>query len=209
MLWLKRKNTSSGNGQKSDNELIDSFKASGNPSALGELFERYVHLVYGVCMKYLKNTEDSRDATMQIFEKIRFDLQKYKVEKFSFWLHTVSKNYCLMMLRSKDAMTNYDDALLVTDDGVMEQNNLPGLFGEANIDALLQQLPNAISNLNTEQRLCINLFYLKEKCYEEISMQTGYSLKQVKSYIQNGKRNLKIYLSQQMKENEKHNKNIF
>jgi len=113
------------------------------------------------------------------------------------------------MLRSKDAMTNYDDALLVTDDGVMEQNNLPGLFGEANIDALLQQLPNAISNLNTEQRLCINLFYLKEKCYEEISMQTGYSLKQVKSYIQNGKRNLKIYLSQQMKENEKHNKNIF
>lgn len=208
MLWIKRKNITGSSLNKSDAELIDDFKSGGDPSALGILFERYVHLVYGVCMKYLKNTEESRDATMQIFEKIRFDLQKHKVEKFSFWLHTVSKNYCLMQLRSKDAMKSYDDTLLVTDDGVVEEN-ISDFLGEHNADHLLEILPKALENLSSEQRACIELFYLKEKCYEEISSLTGYDMKKVKSYIQNGKRNLKIYLQQQMNEHERHDKNIF
>ena len=203
MLWIKRKNNSAQAENKSDVELIDDFKSGGDASALGLLFERYVHIVYGVCMKYLKNTEESRDATMQIFEKIRFDLQKHKVEKFSFWLHTVSKNYCLMQLRSKDAMKSYDDTLLVTEEGVMEEN-ISDFLGEQNAEHLLEILPRALENLNTEQRICIELFYLKEKCYEEVSSLTGYDMKKVKSYIQNGKRNLKIYLSKHTTENEKH-----
>ena len=208
MLWIKRKNKPEDVAAKSDAELIDLFKTGNNESALGELFERYVHLVYGVCMKYLKNTEESRDATMQIFEKLRNDLRKYHVEKFSFWLHTVSKNYCLMQLRSKDAMKSYDETLLVTEDGVIEEN-ISGFLGEKNTDHLLEVLPQALENLSTEQRICVELFYLKEKCYEEISSLTGYDMKKVKSYIQNGKRNLKIYLSKQMNENERHDKNIF
>lgn len=208
MLWIKRKNIYATSQNKSDAELIDDFKSGGDASGLGILFERYVHLVYGVCMKYLKNTEESRDATMQIFEKIRFDLQKHKVEKFSFWLHTVSKNYCLMQLRSKDAMKSFDDTLLVTDDGVVEEN-ISDFLGEHNADHLLEILPKALEYLSTEQRACIELFYLKEKCYEEVSSLTGYDMKKVKSYIQNGKRNLKIYLQQQMNEHERHDKNIF
>ena len=203
MLWIKRKNNPGKGENKTDAELIDSFKSGGDASALGILFERYVHLVFGVCMKYLKDTEESRDATMQIFEKIRFDLQKHKVEKFSFWLHTVSKNYCLMQLRSKDAMKSYDDTLLVTEDGVVE-DNIADFLGEGNTDQLLEILPKALENLSTEQRTCVELFYLKEKCYEEISSLTGYDMKKVKSYIQNGKRNLKIYLSKHLTENEKH-----
>lgn len=208
MLWIKRKNNPESSGNKSDADLIDDFKSGGDASALGILFERYVHLVYGVCMKYLKNTEESRDATMQIFEKIRFDLQKHKVEKFSFWLHSVSKNYCLMQLRSKDAMKSYDDTLLVTDDGVVEEN-ISEFLGEHNADRLLEILPEALEHLSTEQRACVELFYLKEKCYEEVSSLTGYDMKKVKSYIQNGKRNLKIYLQQQMNEHERNDKNIF
>jgi RNA polymerase sigma-70 factor (ECF subfamily) len=208
MLWIKRKDNSTSAEKKSDAELIDSFKSGGDGAALGILFERYVHLVYGVCMKYLKNTEESRDATMQIFEKIRFDLQKHNVEKFSYWLHTVSKNYCLMQLRSKDAMKSYDDKLLVTEDGVVE-DTIADFIGEGDTDRLLEILPKAIENLNTEQRICIELFYLKEKCYEEVSSLTGYDMKKVKSYIQNGKRNMKIYLQQQLNEHERHNKNIF
>ena len=204
MLWIKRKNKPEDASAKSDAELIDSFKTENNESALGELFERYVHLVYGVCMKYLKNTEESRDATMQIFEKLRNDLKKHRVEKFSFWLHTVSKNYCLMQLRSKDAMKSFDDALLITDDGVIEEN-ISEFLGENNVDYLLEILPQALANLNTEQKICVELFYLKEKCYEEVSGITGYDMKKVKSYIQNGKRNLKIYLTKHLTENEKHN----
>ena len=208
MLWIKRKNNPDKSGTKSDAELIDSFKSENSESALGELFERYVHLVYGVCMKYLKNTEESRDATMQIFEKLRNDLKRHEVEKFSFWLHTVSKNYCLMQLRSKDAMKSYDDELLVTEDGLMEEN-ISEFLGEKNTDHLLEVLPQALENLNTEQRICVELFYLKDNCYEEVSSITGYDMKKVKSYIQNGKRNLKIYLTNQMNEHERHDKNIF
>jgi RNA polymerase sigma-70 factor (ECF subfamily) len=205
MLWIKRKTQPASASEKSDAELINEFKSGKNAQALGVLFERYVHLVFGVCMKYLKDKEESRDATMQIFEKLRVDLQKHQVEKFSYWLHTVSKNYCLMQLRSRDAMKNYDDALLVTEDGVTEDGLLPELFRENNSEHFLEILPHAIQNLNTEQRACIELFYLKEKCYEEVSEITGFTMKQVKSYIQNGKRNLKIYLVKHIRENEKFN----
>jgi RNA polymerase sigma factor (sigma-70 family) len=205
MLWIKRKTHFSSATEKSDAELIQEFKSGKNAQALGVLFERYVHLVFGVCMKYLKDKEESRDATMQIFEKLRTDLQKHEVQKFSYWLHTVSKNYCLMQLRSRDAMKNYDDALLVTEDGVTEDGLLPGLFEENNSEQFLEILPAAIQNLNEEQRACIELFYMKEKCYEEVSEITGYTMKQVKSYIQNGKRNLKIYLVKHVRQNEKFN----
>src|SRR5215213_1821256 len=205
MLWIKRKTQPALVPEKSDAELILEFKSGKNAQALGVLFERYVHLVFGVCMKYLKDTEESRDATMQIFEKLRTDLQKHQVEKFSYWLHTVSKNYCLMQLRSRDAMKNYDDALLVTEDGVTDDGLIPGLFEENNSEHFMEILPNAIQNLNAEQRACIELFYLKEKCYEEVSEITGYTMKQVKSYIQNGKRNLKIYLVNHLRTNEKFN----
>ena len=113
-----------------------------------------------------------------------------------------------MQLRSKDAMKSYDDTLLVTDDGVVEEN-ISEFLGEHNADRLLEILPEALEHLSTEQRACVELFYLKEKCYEEVSSLTGYDMKKVKSYIQNGKRNLKIYLQQQMNEHERNDKNIF
>ena len=49
--------------------------------------------------------------------------------------------------------------------------------------------------LNPEQKQTVELFYLQEKSYKEIVDQTGFSMNDVKSYIQNGKRNLKIMLS--------------
>ena len=110
-----------------------------------------------------------------------------------------------MQLRSRDAMKTYDDALLVTEEGVTEDGLIPALFEENNSEQFLEILPEAMQNLNQEQRTCIQLFYLKEKCYEEVSAMTGYTMKQVKSYIQNGKRNLKIYLVNHLRQNEKFN----
>ena len=110
-----------------------------------------------------------------------------------------------MQLRSRDAMKTYDDALLATEDGVTEDGLLPTSFEENNSEQFLEILPDAIQNLSEEQRACIELFYLKEKCYEEVSEITGYTMKQVKSYIQNGKRNLKIYLVKHLRQNEKYN----
>lgn len=175
-----------------DRDLILEFRRSGDQKKIGVLFERYSHLVFGVCMKYLKNTDDSKDATLNIFEKAMADLKKYDVEKFSFWIHTVARNYCLMQLRNRRAMIYIDDEQ-GPGEKVLNQQNEAG-----NADVLekrIQLLEEAIGNLNQEQRTCIDLFYLKKYCYQDVSNITGYSLNEVKSHIQNGKRNLKIYIT--------------
>ncbi|MGD0710578.1 MAG: sigma-70 family RNA polymerase sigma factor [Bacteroidales bacterium] len=177
-----------------DTELISLYKKTGDNSNVGELFKRYSHLVFGVCMKYLKDEDESKDAVMQVFEKLLDDLKKYNVENFKSWLHTTTKNHCLMKLRSiqsvllKSEELKKDFSVIMENDYELHHDNVD------NNDFYLSQLGTAIETLIDEQKICIELFYLKEKCYQEVAEITGYSMLQVKSYIQNGKRNLKIFI---------------
>ncbi len=190
-MWLIRNKDQSA---LTDEELIAAYRLKNDKQAVGILFNRYAHLVFGVCMKYLKDTDESKDAVLQIFEKLHADLRKHEVQKFSYWLHRVAQNFCLMQLRSNQAAKNRADRF-VQDEKVMADDMDHDHLKKANErEYELQLLEEAVSTLNEEQRICIELFYLKEKCYNEISELTGFDFKQVKSYIQNGKRNLKIYM---------------
>lgn len=163
-------------------------------SVVGVLFKRYKHLVYGVCRKYLKDDDESKDAVMQIFEKLLTDLKKHEIGNFKAWLHTVSKNHCLMIIR-KNKSRGYQSSATTEDSiDVVEMNALWHPDHSVEKENTLQQLEVAIQQLNDEQKKCIELFYLEEKSYQQVSEITGYSLLQVKSFIQNGKRNLKILM---------------
>lgn len=177
-----------------DEQLLKMFRETGDRKALGALFERYSHLVFGVCMKYLKNRDDSKDATSQIFEKLMVDLRRFEVQKFSYWVHSVARNYCLMTLRSRKAMHHLDDDNSPGVDVIMENNDEAHLNEALDKEHRLQLLEDAIQALSEEQRACIELFYLKKMCYQEVAELTGFDMKKVKSHIQNGKRNLKIYM---------------
>ena len=188
MFFRKRGNIK----DSSDEQLVIAYKQSGDPALLGELFERYTHVVYLVCMKYLKNPMESEDMSMQIFEKLMTDLKKYEVRSFKHWLHTVTKNQCLIHLEKRNRRRHKVDEYRETQQALMESEDLWNLTDEKEIQLL--QLEKAITELKEEQKICVELFYLKKKSYQEVSDLTGYSMKKVKSYIQNGKRNLKKYL---------------
>ncbi len=192
MLFRKSKDLKS----LDDDELVAAYKRSGEAAYVGELYERYAHMVFLVCLKYLKDEAESEDATMQVFEKMITDLKRYEVRKFKYWVHTVAKNHCLVLLEKRQRQRqNAGELLETTQVLVMESADFASLNGEESQEIRLTHLEEAIAFLNEEQRICIELFYLQQKCYKEVSEVTGYSLKQVKSYIQNGKRNLKIHLS--------------
>jgi RNA polymerase sigma factor (sigma-70 family) len=179
----------------SDEDLIRSFRTTQNNIYLSELFNRYTHLVFGVCMKYLKSEEESKDAVMQIFENLMVSLHKQDVENFKGWIYSVSKNHCLMFLRksrsTERVKTEYQENIRQE---IMESEDIFHLHNKSDPEEKIPYLQKAIEKLNEEQRRCIELLYLQDKSYQEVAMITGYSLKQVKSYIQNGKRNLKNYL---------------
>lgn len=177
-----------------DLKLISDYRKKDDKQALGVLFDRYSHLVFGVCMKYLKNHDDSKDATLSIFEKAMADLKRFEVEKFSFWIHTVARNYCLMQLRSRKAMFYYDDEDGPGLDYFMESDQSMNHHHANELEDQLQLMEEAIETLNEEQRICIDLFYLKKYCYQDVAEIGGFTLKEVKSYIQNGKRNIKLYM---------------
>jgi RNA polymerase sigma factor (sigma-70 family) len=174
----------------SDQELLDQFTADRNNEWLGILLERYTLLLLGVCMKYLKNEEEAKDSVQQIFLKVIQELQKYKVDYFKSWLYMVAKNHCLMKLRDKQGKmpAELNDRLLATP---AEETDHQAML---HTDYTLELMGEALKELNPEQEQCVTLFYLEKKSYQEISDNTGFSMLQVKSYIQNGKRNLKILI---------------
>jgi RNA polymerase sigma-70 factor (ECF subfamily) len=184
-----------------DADLIRQYKQTLDTAFAGELYDRYIHLVYGCCMKYLKNEEDSKDAVMQIFEKLLIELKSHEIANFKSWLHVLAKNHCLMWLRSARVRQEKTIITFEVKEDVENEDMLHPLGGDesGSLEENLQSLEKGIQELPVEQKRCIELFYLQQKCYKEITELTGYELKKVKSYIQNGKRNLKIYLQ---KDNE-------
>jgi len=178
----------------SDNELISNYKQSKDALFVGELYKRYTRFVFLVSMKYLKNQEDSKEAVMLIFEKLLQDLLKHEIENFKSWLHVVTKNFCLQQLRQNQTIQKkYHEFEKFSVSDMENQTFLHHTSVQENEQKYIS-LENAINQLNSEQKLCIELFYLKEKSYKEVVEITGFDLNKVKSCIQNGKRNLKINL---------------
>lgn len=180
-----------------DNELLDLYKSSGDKKYYGELFRRYTGFLLSVSMKYLKNESDSKDIVMHVFEKLIEDIKKHEIQNLKKWLYTVAKNECLMKLRSDKSKFERHKKYEKDAESFMEKSNPVHLNNEDNDESVHETLHQGIQGLNKEQKLCIELFYLKEKSYKEVAELTGFEMKKVKSYIQNGKRNLKIFLTQQ------------
>ena len=181
------------NQSATDLELVALYKKSSDLSVLGVLYERYMDLVYGVCLKYLKEGEAAKDATMQVFEELVSKLHKYEVENFKSWLHTLAKNHCLMQLRTpKNLKTvEFNTELMQTGEDV----HLNGIFQK---EEQLKQLEQCMNTLSAEQKQSVELFYLQNKSYKEISDITGTEWNQVRSLIQNGRRNLKICMDKKI-----------
>jgi RNA polymerase sigma factor (sigma-70 family) len=177
-----------------DQELLANYYADGNQEWIGILLQRYTLLLLGVCMKYLKDETEAKDCVQQIFLKVLTEVPKYKIDYFKSWLYMVAKNHCLMRLRDRDKATKEltektNPAHNDTDKGDLLQN-----------EQTYDLLEEAIAELNPEQQVCVTLFYLQKMSYQQITDKTRYSLMQVKSYIQNGKRNLKILLEKKLAE---------
>lgn len=171
----------------SDKELLQLYKESGELAHWGELYSRYASLVYGVCLKYLKDRDEAKDAVMQLFEKLVTTLLSHEVENVKSWLYVTSRNHCLMQLRARKGKSHVEFS-----PELMENQFLLHLEEEPEMEQNLSKLEKCIAELAAEQQQCVRLFYLQEKCYRDISGFMGLELNKVKSYIQNGKRNLKI-----------------
>jgi RNA polymerase sigma-70 factor (ECF subfamily) len=175
--------------QQSDEELLDLFRSKQDSRCLGELYERYGHLVFGVCLKYLKTKMDAEDMTSDLFEKLPKRILDHEITHFKSWLYTVTRNECFMLLRKKSIHSEeIQDQLL--------SNNEPEHEEQLEKELMLEKLEGSVMGLKEEQRVCIHQFFMEKKSYEQISQDLQIPLKQVKSAIQNGKRNLKIQMDQ-------------
>ncbi len=189
MSFLKNISSSS----LTDKELVDFYKQSGDLSVLGELYQRYMELVYGVCLKYFKDPETSKDSVMLIFEELVSKLKKHEVDNFRGWLHQVAKNHCLMQLRTPKNLKTVEFKAELMQSG--ENVHLNGVLSEwtpsEEKEENFKKLEYCLATLTDDQQKAIRLFYLEGKCYNEIVEITGQEWNQVRSFIQNGRRNLK------------------
>ena len=170
-----------------DEALLVEFKKNQNQQMLAQLYLRYTDLVYGVCMKYLKDAEAAKDAVMNIYQELLTKLQTHEIDNFKSWLYVVAKNHCLMQLRKDKRMVTVEFTPTV-----MQSEDFTHLDNVLDKESELKKLEFCIEHLPDEQKQSIQLFYLENKCYNEIVGQTGYEWNKVRSLIQNGRRNLKI-----------------
>ena len=182
MSFLKNISTN----DRSDKELILLYKQKEELTVLGELYQRYMELVYGVCLKYFKEPERAKDSVMMIFEELVIKLRKHEVENFKSWLYQLAKNHCLMQLRTPKNLKTVE----ISPDLMQSEENVH-LNGVLEKEENLKKLEHCLGTLTEEQRQTIQLFYLEGKCYNEIVAITGIEWNQVRSFIQNGRRNLK------------------
>lgn len=178
-----------------DQQLLANFYTDQDNEWLGILLTRYTLLLLGVCMKYLKNEEEAKDCVQQIFLKAITELHKYKVDYFKSWIYMVAKNHCLMKIRDghgKMPVELTERHLSTTEEETDQKTLLQN-------DYTIELMTEALRELASEQQQCVTLFYLQKKSYQEISDETGFTMMQVKSYIQNGKRNLKLTIEKKLK----------
>ncbi|MEP6676426.1 MAG: sigma-70 family RNA polymerase sigma factor [Ferruginibacter sp.] len=178
--------------KETDRELVSAFKKNGDLQYLSVLYQRYMDLVFGVCLKYFKETERSKDAVMEIYIELSRKLPLHEVENFKGWLHVLARNYCLMQLRSPRNMktTEFNPAFMQSRDVEHPKDEL--ILREEN----LSKLENCLKFLPDEQKQCVELFYLQNKSYNEVAAITGFDWNKVRSFIQNGRRNLKLCMEQ-------------
>ena len=188
MTFLK--NISS--NETTDKELVAAFKQSGDTNYLSTLYQRYMDLVFGVCLKYFKDAERCKDAVMDIYEELNTKLKLHEVDNFKGWLHVLARNYCLMQLRSPRNMktTEFKADFMQS----AENTHLNGEVLEK--ESNFVKLEQCLDTLTDEQRQSVQLFYLENKCYNEIAEITGFDWNKVRSYIQNGRRNLKLCMDE-------------
>jgi RNA polymerase sigma-70 factor (ECF subfamily) len=178
----------------SDSELIRKYREDGDIASFEELFFRYSHLIFCVCLKYLKDEEESKDTAMEIFEKIFADLKNFEIRNFKSWLYATTRNCCRYKIRKRIITNIVDTNLEKSEKFFMEFSDFDTLVNEKEIQ--VQLLEKAFARLKENQQTCLRLFFYEKKSYLQISAETGFTEAQVKSFIQNGKRNLKNFLIQ-------------
>jgi len=190
-MWLFKKKEYS-----SDEELLRHYKKSGDKELFADLFKKHVSMVYGTCLFYLQDKNEAQDATMQLFEKLLLDINNREIDNFKGWLSFVVRNHCISLIRKNKSLTknikSYYEFEYETPD--LEQEEKINATSE---DKLLENMKACLPKLKENQRLCVELFYLKNKSYQDIANETQFSLNEIKSYIQNGKRNLKLLIEEQ------------
>lgn len=170
----------------SDELLLSKYRESKDLNLLGNVYQRHTEMTYYVCFRYFKDSERSKDAVMQIFEELIGKVDRQEIKNFQKWIYVVAKNHCLMALRS-DKTRNIDFS-----ESFVEFSVAPHPEEDyATKEDRLQAMERCIEKLPEKQKIAVQLFFLQEKCYKDITTLTGYSMDGVKSYIQNGKRNLK------------------
>lgn len=196
-MWLFRKNEPTGE-PASDEAICLAYRKSGDKQLFAGLFKAHVTAVYGTCMFYLEDKEEAKDAVMQIFEKLMAELRGNEVKNFKAWLGFVVRNHCISLIRKRNTALKNNKSYYEF------EYSEPSYDEELRISAvgherMMQHMMECLPKLKESQRKCVELFYLQGLSYQQISESTTYSVNEVKSFIQNGKRNLKLMLEEKQR----------
>ena len=157
---------------------------------MSDFFVLYREDVLGLCYYYTRDVELSKDLTMDTFETyLKRGKKGPVINDIKSYLLGIARNLCMAHFKKSKRTQSIEESVLQFME--YEDENAPN--GEEVIDRLMMSM----CKLTTDQRRCVELFFIKGCSYNQISKKLNFSYNEVKSFIQNGKRNLKKLMIQE------------
>jgi RNA polymerase sigma-70 factor (ECF subfamily) len=189
MLQFSRTNI---HAQLSDEHLLAAYVQENDAGALGKLYERYMPMVFGVCLKILKDNGKAEDAVMAIYEELTHKAKSHEISAFRGWLYVLARNHCLMEWRKNHRRPTDHHA----PEDMVRYDAVEAAF-EYELPKQTDPLNKCLAELTEQQRNCVQWFYYEDHSYKDIADMIKEEIGKVRSYIQNGRRNLRLCLEKQ------------
>lgn len=169
---------------RSETELVTELLARRDGRIFEELYRRSRRKIFGVCFNLLGEAAAAEDACHDAYIRAWEKLDSLRGSDFTAWVRRIAANRC------------YDELRRRRPDELDENHPEPATDHRIDRSVIArQELDRAIdviASLEEHQRRVFLLRHIDHHSYEEISEATGFDAKQVKSYLQNARRNFHL-----------------
>ncbi len=168
--------------EETDFELLDRFRRHGDRAAFERIVARHRPWLHRVCARLLRSDEAARDATQDVFARVLNRLDTFRGDNFPGWLKAIAVNCCLNTIDRDKRWAPLEAAGEAPAADLGPELQLLRLEEGVRARHLIARLPE-------RQKIVFCLKYIDDCSYQEIERLTGFSNKEVKSFLQNARRN--------------------
>ena len=179
-----------GVNRRDESSLLLKYLKTNDLSYLLELYRPYMHLVYGLAFKYVKDPKQSQEIVYCIFKKLIKDIKRQEVRVFGNWLYNLSLDFCKQW---RDRGRTESDQIVALGGSTQTPVEFYDDKDDDSFEEEISSMEDEVMRIKSQQEKCSQLFFKEQRCFQEIADITGWEVSEIKYHVKNAKRKTNIY----------------